>query len=90
MIKINRTYRFKKEYRQMMKRGYDSKLFEYIVGEIADARPLAEKYNDHALKGGFDRFRECHIQPDWLLIYIAGNGNRLQQRCCKENLVEVF
>ncbi len=35
MMKINRTSRFKKEYRQMMKRGYDSMLFEYVVGEIA-------------------------------------------------------
>ncbi|MFZ7103741.1 MAG: type II toxin-antitoxin system YafQ family toxin [Peptococcaceae bacterium] len=73
MMKINRTSRFKKEFRQMMKRSYDSKLFEYVVGEIANGRPLAEKYNDHALKGGFEGFRECHIQPDWLLIYIVEN-----------------
>ncbi len=71
MMKINGTSRFKKEYRQMLKRGYDSILFEYIVGEIANGRPLAEKYNDHALKGNFEGFRECHIQPDWLLIYIV-------------------
>lgn len=55
----------------MMKRGYDSKPFEYVVGEIANGRALAEKYNDHALKGTFEGFRECHIQPDWLLIYFA-------------------
>jgi len=73
MMKINRTSRFKKEYRQMMKREYDAKLFAFIVGEIVNGRPLAEKYNDHALKGNFDGFRECHIQPDWLLIYIVEN-----------------
>lgn len=71
MMKINRTSHFKKEYRQMLKRGCDSGLFEYVVGEIANGRPLAEKYNDHALKGSFEGFRECHIQPDWLLIYIV-------------------
>ena len=74
MMKINRTSRFKKEYRQMLKRGCDSKLFEYVVGEIANGRPLAEKYSDHALKGSFEGFRECHVQPDWLLIYIAENN----------------
>ena len=57
----------------MIKRGYGSKLFEYVVGELAKERPLAQKYNDHALKGSFEGFRECHIQPDWLLIYIIEN-----------------
>lgn len=73
MLRINRTSRFKKEYKQMMKRGCDSKLFEYVVGEIASGRALASKYSDHALKGSFEGFRECHIQPDWLLIYIIDN-----------------
>ena len=73
MMKINRTSRFKKEYKLMIKRGYDSKLFEYVVDEIANGRPLAQKYNDHALKGSFEEFRECHIQQDWLLIYIVEN-----------------
>lgn len=44
MMKINRTSRFKKEYRQMMKRGYNSKLFEFVVGEIANGRLLDPKY----------------------------------------------
>jgi len=72
-MKINRTSRFKKEYKQMMKRGFDSKLFEYVVNEIASRRALPQKYKDHALKGTFEDFRECHIQPDWLLIYIVEN-----------------
>lgn len=73
MMKINTTPRFKKEYRQMLKRGYDSKPFEYVVGELANGRPLEKKYNDHALTGNFVGFRECHLQPDWLLIYIVEN-----------------
>lgn len=73
MMRINKTSRFKKEYRQMMKRGYDPKLFEYVVGELAKGCPLAQKYSDHALTGSFAGFRECHIQPDWLLIYIIEN-----------------
>ncbi len=62
MMQINRTSRFKKDYRQMLKRGFDHTLFEYVVGEIANGRPLEPKYNDHALKGSFEGFRECHIQ----------------------------
>lgn len=73
MMRINRTARFKKEYRLMMKRGCDPKLFEYVVEELANGRPLARKYNNHALSGSFAGFRECHIQPDWLLIYIVEN-----------------
>ena len=73
MMKINRTSCFKKEYKLMMKRGYDSKPFEYVINEIANGRTLAQKYNDHALKGSFEGFRECHVEPDWLLIYIIEN-----------------
>jgi len=58
----------------MIKRGYDPKLFEYVVGELAKDRPLSQKYNDYALAGSFAGFRECHIQPDWLLIYIVENN----------------
>ncbi len=52
-----------------MKRGYDLKLFEYVIGELANERPLPQKYRDHALIENYQGFRECHIQPDWLLIY---------------------
>jgi mRNA interferase YafQ len=58
MMRINKTSRFKKEYRQMMKRGYDPKSFEFVVGELAKGRPLAKKYNDHALSGKFTGFHE--------------------------------
>lgn len=41
-----------------------------IVGKLLQGIPLDEKYKDHPLKGNWDGFRECHIQPDWLLIYL--------------------
>jgi mRNA interferase YafQ len=72
-MRIKKTSRFKKEFRLMMKRGCDPKLFEYVVEELVNGRPLARKYNDHALSGNFAGFHECHIQPDWLLIYIVEN-----------------
>ncbi len=70
MMKINKTSRFKKDFKLVMKRGYDLKLFEFVVGELANERPLPQKYRDHALTGNYQGFRECHIQPDWLLIYL--------------------
>ena len=41
---------------------------------LANEQPLPEKYKDHALTGDWKGFRECHIQPDWLLIYEINNN----------------
>ena len=73
--RIERTTRFKKDYKLIKKRGYDIKLLEEVVRIIAKGEPLPEKYNDHPLKGSYTGCRECHITPDWLLIYeIADNA----------------
>ncbi len=45
-------------------------LLKEIVGKLANNIPLEEKYKDHELTGNYKGFRECHIQPDWLLIYL--------------------
>ena len=52
-----------------MRRGCDPAVFEYVVNELANERQLAEKYRDHPLSGNYIGFRECHLAPDWLLIY---------------------
>ena len=67
----NKTSRFKKEFRKAMKRGCNPLLFEFVLNELVNERPLSEKYRDHALEGKYIGFRECHIQPDWLLIYLV-------------------
>lgn len=71
MLTIERTSRFKKDFRAALKRGRDPKLLEYVVTALANQRPLEERYQDHALTGNWKGFRECHIQPDWLLIYMV-------------------
>ena len=51
---------------------FDKELFEYIIGELASGHSLDEKYRDHELQGrnaGLTGCRECHIKPDWLLVY---------------------
>ena len=60
---------FKKDYRLMMKQGRDISELDAVIEELAVPNPLPEKYRDHQLKGGYEGYSECHIQPDWLLIY---------------------
>lgn len=64
------TGKFKKGLKLAKKREIDLKLLEDIVDKLQNGIPLEEKYRDHELKGKFKGFRECHIQPDWLLMYL--------------------
>ena len=60
---------FKKELKTMIKRGYDISLLGEIVNKLANGEELPERNRDHALVGNYKGYRECHIKPDWLLIY---------------------
>lgn len=60
---------FKKDYKLAMKRGLKISLLEDIIAAFAMGEPLPEKNKDHALTGNWVGHRECHILPDWLLIY---------------------
>ncbi len=63
------TNQFKKDYKLAMKRHLDIKLLDDIVRKLVACEPLPEKNKDHALTGDWTGHRECHIQPDWLLVY---------------------
>ena len=63
------TGRFKKDLKAMTKRGYDIGLLEGVVDLLLSGEPLSLKYRDHPLGGNWQNHRECHIAPDWLLIY---------------------
>ncbi len=66
---IRFTTRFKKDVKLISKQGKKlDKLYD-IVQKLADKIPLEQKYRDHELHGDYEGFRECHIEPDWLLIY---------------------
>ncbi|MBQ7573362.1 MAG: type II toxin-antitoxin system YafQ family toxin [Clostridia bacterium] len=69
MLKVRYSARFKKDFKIIVKRGYDVKLFEKVLALLRDEKTLPQVYNDHALKGEYIGHRECHITPDWLLIY---------------------
>lgn len=71
--KIARTGKFKKDLKLAKKRGYDLNLLSTVVDILAAGEKLPEKYRDHDLSGNYDGCRECHITPDWLLIYEIEN-----------------
>lgn len=62
--------RFKKSLKTAKKRGLDISLLGYVVDRLLQGIPLETNYRDHALSGNYKGYRECHIQPDWLLIYL--------------------
>ena len=74
MLKIRYHASFRKDYKRIAKRGYDIKLLEDIVNKLANGEQLPEKNRDHNLIGEYEGCRECHITPDWLLIYEIDNG----------------
>ena len=66
---VRRTTLFRKEYKRAKKQGKDIALLLSLVNMLADDIPLPEKYRDHALAGDWKGYRECHVTPDWLLVY---------------------
>ena len=70
---IKFTTAYKKSYKRAEKRGLNLKLLDDVVDELRQGRKLDAKYRDHALHGNWEGFRECHIQPDWLLVYLVEN-----------------
>ena len=68
-INIKFTTQFKKDYKQAIKRGLDITLFDEIISKLSKGEQLPEKNKDHGLLGNWVGYRECHITPDWLLIY---------------------
>jgi len=69
MLKISYSARFKKDYKTIVKRGYEIKLLEEVLSLLVEEKVLPIKNRDHALSGNYLEHRECHITPDWLLIY---------------------
>lgn len=73
MIDVVLSNQFKKDLKLMSKRGFNLDLLDEVVNKLASRIELDEKYHDHALSGNYTSFRECHIKPDWLLVYRIEN-----------------
>ena len=69
MLKPRREGKFKKDVKACIKRGYDMELMKAIIRTLSIPEPLEEKHRPHPLTGEYSGYNECHITPDWLLIY---------------------
>jgi mRNA interferase YafQ len=69
MKTIRRTSQFKQDVKRMQQRGKDLERLKRVLETLMKEGKLAQKYRDHVLVGQYKGTRECHIEPDWLLIY---------------------
>ena len=74
MLKPEYTTKFKKDLKTVEKRNLNIDLSKDIIKKLCLEEPLPAKNKDHNLAGDWSGCRECHISPDWLLIYQVGNG----------------
>lgn len=72
--------KFKRDFKRIAKRDYNLDRLEVVIDLLREDEVLETKYRDHALKGDWVDFRECHIAPDWLLIYQATDDELLLAR----------
>ena len=69
MLDLVMTTQFRKDLKRINKRDKDLSLLKDVLQTLREEQALEEKYRDHALTGNYIGFRECHVQPDWLLVY---------------------
>ena len=74
MLNVRYSSAFKKDFKMCVKRGYKMPLLQTVIDTLRIPAALPEKNKDHQLTGNFSGCRECHIEPDWLLIYKQADG----------------
>ena len=79
-MKLVRTGKFKKDFERMMRRNKDEGKLFAIVDKLMTGRPLPAQYHDHPLTGNWAKRRDCHIEPDWLLIYYVRGDDLILER----------
>lgn len=77
MREIDPTNAFKRDLRRMKKRGKSRSALEEIIQLLAEDRPLPERCRPHKLSGQWTGYWECHVQPDWLLVYDLNDPDML-------------
>jgi len=71
MLEIVPTRQFQKDLTKASKRGKSLDKMGLVIDCLTDQKPLPLRHNDHILTGNYSKHRECHVEPDWLLIYKA-------------------
>ncbi|KXU04972.1 type II toxin-antitoxin system YafQ family toxin [Streptococcus oralis] len=74
MLDLITTTQFKKDLKRMKKRGLNLQKLHTVLTQLQQGKTLDANYRDHALTGNYIGFRECHIEPDWLLVYTIDKG----------------
>lgn len=74
MLDLVTTSQFRRDLKRIRKRNCNLSKLDDVLQTLLKEEPLDEKYRDHALTGSYIGFRECHIEPDWLLIYAVDQG----------------
>jgi len=69
MLGFDTTTRYRKDIKLMIKQGKDLTSLDSIIDKLRKREPLDPRHKDHALKGNYVNHRECHVTPDWLLVY---------------------
>ena len=69
MKAVRRTSQFRRDVKRMQRQGKDLRKLKVVLGSLIQGEGLAAKYQDHVLVGQYKGTRECHLEPDWLLIY---------------------
>jgi len=74
------TTQFGRDLRLMQRRGKDTEKLKQLLVALINEEPLAERHRDHPLRGNFRNRRECHVEPDWLLIYKLNGDDIIFER----------
>ena len=80
MLTIYYTTRFKKDFKRIKKQRKNLDKLQTVIEILVDEKPLDSRYKDHQLIGNWVNHRECHIEPDWLLIYRISDNNLYLER----------
>jgi mRNA interferase YafQ len=79
-LTIERSSQFKRDYKRLQRQGASLDKLLDVIGQLADGETLDRRYLDHLLTGNWRSYRECHIEPDWLLIYKIEDGTLMLAR----------
>jgi mRNA interferase YafQ len=74
VLSLETTRKYRKDRNLAKKRGRDLTLLDEVINTLLEEKPLQPRHQDHILHGNYEGFRECHVQPDWLLIYTVDKG----------------
>jgi mRNA interferase YafQ len=80
MKRLSQTKQFARDVKRMRKRGKDLRKLRQVVTMLATGKPLPSKHRDHPLAGPWQPSRDCHIEPDWILIYTAEESSLRLER----------